>query len=236
MNVPRRFLVAGDALRGEAVESAGEELHHAARVLRLEAGERVEAFDGAGSARGAVVEIPAPGRIRLCLLEAVSPREPSRRVSLAVALLDSDAFDLVVRDGCQLGASRFVPLLAARIRPGLAKGALRRLERWQRIAAEAAKQCGRAGIPEVDEPRRLEEIVAGASPTSPVAVLDPAGAPFGSDDDGIGPITLVVGPEGGWTGEERRATEAAGILSWSLGPRILRAETAALAALARLGP
>jgi len=233
MKVPRRFFVSEGGLDGAFVRLEGEELRHALRALRLENGEQVEALDGKGRARRAKV-ILSEGGIELELAEDAPGREPVHQVTLAAALLDSDAFDLLVRDAVQLGVSRIVPLLSERVRPALARGAGKRAERWRRIARESVKQCGRARVPEVDSPVHFDRLID-APPSGICAWLDLAGLDPAPDWSVASELTLVVGPEGGWSETERRKLEGGRALVWTLGERVLRAETAAIAALARLG-
>lgn len=232
MSVPRRFLVPSEALDGATAELLGEELHHALRVLRVREGEPVELIDGAGRARSGVVADASGGRVVVRLGEDVPPRERSRSVVLAAALLDSDAWDLLLRDAVALGVARIVPLATARVRPALATGATRRIDRWNRIARESVKQCGRARVPEIVAPLALDEWLA-VPRSGGIIVLAPGGAvvPPVSDEP---EVELAVGPEGGWTEGELDAFAVAGALRWSLGDRILRAETAAVVALARI--
>jgi 16S rRNA (uracil1498-N3)-methyltransferase len=239
MNVPRRFFVSPEALAGEReIELGGEELRHAARVLRVEPGEEVELLDGLGRVRRGTVGEVATRRIVVRPGPDAPSREPARSVALAAALLDSDAFDRIVRDATQLGVSTIVPLVTERVRPGLVRGAAGRVDRWERIAREAVKQCGRARVPVVTTPAPLEELLSGRGE----AVgrrgrwLDAEGEPFGAGDDGSEPLLLFTGPEGGWTPRERERLSLFAGAAWSLGSRALRAETAALAALARVDP
>ena len=229
MNVPRRFLLTPAEVAGEVVDLAGEELRHAS-VLRLREGEEVEVCDGSGRSRRAIAIVSRRGAARLRLGEDVPSREPRLRVTLAAALLDSDAFDQIVRDATQLGAERIAPLVTEHTRPALADGARKRIERWNRIAREAVKQCGRSVVPELAAPSTLAELLA--SLPAPRLALDFDGEPEPTAAGSA--ATLFVGPEGGWSERERNDFRNAGATFWSLGARTLRAETAALVALSRL--
>ena len=165
-------------------------------------------------------------------------RESPLRLALAQGLPRADKMDAIVRMATELGATRIDPLLTARAvaRPDAARGRGRRL-RWERIAREAAKQCGRAVVPAIGEPRALADWLA-ARPAGgllvclwegearPLAAQLPAEAPSEA--------TLLVGPEGGLTAEEVAMLRAAGALVAGLGPRILRTETAGPVGLALL--
>jgi len=230
--VPRRFFVDGVLATGAEVELGPDELAHA-RVLRLEAGESVEALDGAGGAWRATVVSTAGKAVRMRLDEPAPNREPGVELDLAVALLDSDRFDLVVRSATEVGVARIVPLVTERVRPGLARGAIARRGRWERIAREAVKQCGRARIPEIAEPTGIGPLldaarVAGAAVVAAAPEGEPLQPPRGEAS------LVLVGPEGGWTATERRLLSDRGVRLWSLGSRVLRAETAAVVAAARI--
>lgn len=217
-----------------AIALSGDERHHA-RVVRLRDGEEIELFDGRGNSCRARFAIAAGGETRAVLVERLPERfrEPSTAISLAVAALKKDRFDWLVEKATELGAARITAFSAER---AVAQPSARRRERWQQIAAGAAKQCGRTVVPEVDEAEDLAAVIAGgrgrtilfheSGPRQSLAELLPAGD---------GELLLVIGPEGGFTNAELQQARAARITIASLGDRILRAETAAIAALAIAG-
>jgi 16S rRNA (uracil1498-N3)-methyltransferase len=210
----------------DAVDVAGEDGHHLARVLRLRVGETVTVADGSGGWRpyrigrvGAVVRLEAT---------AGPEREPilSPGLAVAFALTKGDKPDLVVQKLTELGVDRILPVVAERsvVRLDAAR-AQTALERWRRIAREAARQCRRATLPAVEELRPLAELAGHPG----LAVAERGGRPAAalSGPPG-GEILVLVGPEGG-LGE----AEVAALAPWArldLGPHVLRAETAALAA------
>jgi 16S rRNA (uracil1498-N3)-methyltransferase len=225
------FVASAEELTG-TVEVAGEDGHHLARVLRLRAGETVTVADGGGSWRPyRVAEVRQAGIVRL---EATGPpdREPAREPNLAVAfaLTKGEKPELVVQKLTELGVERIVPVVAERsvARPDAARAAST-LERWSRIAREAARQCRRATLPVV-EPLALLPDLAGHHG---LVVAERGGAAAGDlGSPPGGEILVVVGPEGGLSDDEVKA-----LAPWArldLGPHILRAETAALAAAALL--
>ncbi|WP_293171099.1 16S rRNA (uracil(1498)-N(3))-methyltransferase, partial [Oceanithermus sp.] len=221
MRVPR---VAVPELAPE-VELSGREAHHLVRVLRVEVGRRVRAFDGRGrEAEGEVAWIEG-GRVGLRLGEPMEAEvEPPVEVVLYVALLKGDKLADVVRAGSELGVSRFVPLVTERSVPremGRAK-----LERLRRIAVEAAKQSGRAKAPEVTEPLALTEL----APQGFGLVAHPyvSTTMDAVDWPESGAVALASGPEGGFTEAEVEHLAGLGLVPVYLGPRILRAETAPL--------
>jgi len=224
---PERIFEARAALTEEA-------RHYLRDVLRLSPGDPVELFDGRGTAWEARVE-PGFEGLALGARRAAAPGGPS--IHLLFALAKGEKCDLVVQKATELGAARLVPFAAERsvVVLDASKGA-ERAERWRRIAEEAARQCGRADVPEVAAPASLAAALA-AVPEGfrllalhgeggrPLAALGLEGAPG---------LAAVVGPEGGLTAEELAACRQAGALAASLGPRTLRAETAAIAVVALL--
>jgi len=226
--VTRRFLVPPGALDADEVRLPPEESHHAAVVLRLRRGERVVVFDGRGAE--ALVELtrvePREVRARVVARSAALPRAPEVQVTLAQGIPRGGKMDDVIRMGTEVGVARFVPLLTRRslVRPSAA-----RLARWRRIAAEAAKQSRRPTVPEVTDPLPLPALWAG-EPAGPLLV------PWEEERTGIGEVlprlgpvravTVAVGPEGGFAPEEVAEARAHGAVTVSLGPTILRTETA----------
>lgn len=226
-----RLVLRGAALAiGEFVVSAAEAKH--ARVARVVMGEPLELLDLDGSV----------GIGRLVCWEGVTCRvavdrverergEPAVPVVLAVGVLHTAAFDWLVEKATELGATAIVPLLTERVQ-GRRHDA--RIERWQRIAEAAVAQCGRSRAPQVAEPQRFAAFVSAASGLRLVAERDAPPLASVLEIGGAG-MTVLVGPEGGLTDRETAAVHAAGFLGLPLGPRTLRAETAAIAALAVVG-
>jgi 16S rRNA (uracil1498-N3)-methyltransferase len=226
-----RFFVPG-ALDGGVVALPERIAHQATAVLRLRPGDPVVLFDGRGGEWSA--ELRAAGRdVSARLLERRFPaREPALRIALGQAVLKADRFEWVLQKGTELGVAAFQPLLTRRTVPGGGG----RLERWRRIVVEAAEQCGRCVVPDVAEPARFEDVLSRPAPTvllweneqrqSFPAALAAARAQAAGGET----VRLLVGPEGGFDPDEARAALDAGAFPGSLGPRILRSETAALAA------
>ncbi|TBH21774.1 16S rRNA (uracil(1498)-N(3))-methyltransferase [Thermus thermamylovorans] len=202
------------------------ESRHLLEVLRARVGDRFTVFDAEREALAEVVELGPPVRYRL-LEERRPEREVGVEVALYPALLKGDKLAEVVRAATELGATRIQPLITRHSVPkGMGEGKLRRL---QAIAVEAAKQSGRLRVPEVLPPIPLGEVpeaaqglVAHVGASALVReVLDP-----------LKPLALAVGPEGGFAEEEVELLQEKGFLPVTLGRRILRAETAAIALLA----
>lgn len=213
----------------------GPEAHHLATVLRVRPGAPVEAFDGKGRQASGVVSVVSREGVTLSLGEPEAARvEAPLSLTLAVALLKGDKLSGVVRQGTELGVSRFV-LLSTRFadRASLSGNRLTRLER---VAEEAARQSGRVAVPAVEGPLPLERLEWEGA-----ALVAHVGAERSLSDllsDGIlegrSAATVVTGPEGGLADDEVEALEGRGAHVLSLGPRILRAETAPVAVAAAL--
>lgn len=208
---------------------------HLSRVLRLAVGSAVEVFDGRGTAMDGVVASASATAavVRLGERRMAAP-EPPARIEIVQALLKGDAMDAVVRDATVLGASLIRPVTTARtnVPPRAARGAL---ERWQRVAVAAAKQCGRATLPAIAPVEPLVHVLPRARESGATCLL--LVEPSLTVDDGSGtppseqPLWLAIGPEGGWTVEEVERARAETWRPWSLAPVTLRAEHVTLAAL-----
>jgi 16S rRNA (uracil1498-N3)-methyltransferase len=229
----RRLHLPPDRLGEGRAELTPEARHYLEHVLRLAPGAELEVFDG----RGAV--FPARVDPAFTTLSLGPRRETPRRgapIWLLFALAKGEKADLVVQKATELGAERLVPFAADRsvVRLAPDKGE-ERAGRWRRIAEEAARQSGRADVPDVAAPRGLEAALAELPPAFTPLVFHPGGVSLAAlDAPAAGGLAAVVGPEGGLTDEELRACERAGARRMSLGPRVLRAETAAIVAVALL--
>ena len=238
--MPRLF-VPPERLHGERVTLAGEEHRRVCRVLRLQEGDRLTLFDGEGVECEAVLAAPTSRSVEAVIVgrrAVAAPAGPP--VTLLVGLTKGERMELVVQKATELGVARLVPVVTARAVPRLeAERAAGRRARWLTIAREAARQCGRADAPAIDEitpfARALEAVPAAA-----LKLLfweDAAGVPLRACLPATMPaqVALAVGPEGGFAPEEVAAAETAGFRRVGLGPRTLRAETAAIVALALVG-
>ncbi|MEK7405846.1 MAG: RsmE family RNA methyltransferase [Acidobacteriota bacterium] len=220
----RRFFV--DAVHHGRALLAGDEVHHLRKVLRAERGQRFELSDN-HSVYLAEIEDFGKDQVVFRVLDKLPAEEPPRRVTLYAALFKFDRFEWLVEKATELGAGRIVPVAAERTEKGLDQAAVKRLERWRRIAREASQQAHRARLPEIAPPIPFAEALA--DPSAHRLFLDKTGTVTHFP---VSAVALLVGPEGGWTDAERAAALAAGWTAVSLGPLILRAETAAIAALA----
>ncbi len=229
----KRVLLA-EAWEGEH-QLEGARFHHLATVLRVRVGDALEVFDGKGQVFDATVVTLGAESLTVRLSQPRSA-PPTRQVTIVQGLPKADKLELVLQKGTELGASAFLPVSTARSVVKLEGREDKKLERWRRIVEEAARQCGRFDVPAVLEPRPLKGLtLAGTT----LLVLDEAEhtRTLSSALEGLGPsqpVALVIGPEGGLDRAEVDALRAAGAVSVTLGPLILRTETAALAALAVL--
>jgi 16S rRNA (uracil1498-N3)-methyltransferase len=244
----RRFYAPPEqfAPDGATVVLAREETLHLLSVLRLKAGDEAFVFDGAGREYACVVVGEGGRRAETATLEVREEVEPQRPESpldltLAVALLKGEKFDLVVQKATELGAWRIVPVVTKRADVRLREGrdVADRVARWRRLALEAAKQSGRARLPEVCAPVEFTALVATGE--GGADGVDEERRLFFTERGGRGladtvhewgtrpaKLTALVGAEGGWDDEEIARAADAGWLAVTFGGRVLRAETAAI--------
>lgn len=212
------------------VLSPGES-HHLATVLRAVPGDRFELFDGKGRRAVAAVEVVDSSAARL-VIESELPGDPESRSGefvLASAVPKGERFDWLVEKATELGVSRLVPISTARsvVEPRETK-----LERLRATIVAAAKQCGRSRLMELDPLTTWRDVVAQLIPGSATVVAHPDGGEVGSvwtNPAFDGGCLALIGPEGGFTAEEIADATAAGAIPISLGPTILRTETAGMA-------
>jgi 16S rRNA (uracil1498-N3)-methyltransferase len=231
----RRLFVPGERLAGPEVTLAGPEHRHVARVLRARPGATLTLFDGAGGeVEAEVVRVERDETVlRLGTRRAVAG--PAVAITLLCAVPRGPRMDLLVQKTAELGVARVVPILTERsvARPDAEVG---RRARWEKIAREAARQCGRADVPTVDAPVSLTAALALAGlPARRLALYEGERARSlraALADTGRAPTALLVGPEGGFAAAEVAAATAAGFEAVGLGDRILRVETAAIVAVA----
>jgi 16S rRNA (uracil1498-N3)-methyltransferase len=230
-----RFLVAQDLAEASELLLSSELAHRAARVLRLRPGDQVVLFDGSGLEAEAVVTAISAREVGLRILQrSTPPREAPVRVVLYQALIAATRFELVLEKGTELGVQAFVPTVCARCtsRPAPAHALAGKLARWRAVTVAAAEQSGRTRLPEVSKPLPLEEALA-SSPGPKLFAWEHAVEPLPKVLEHLQElhpqaVSLFVGPEGGFTAEEAALARSCGAVAVSLGPRTLRAETAAI--------
>jgi 16S rRNA (uracil1498-N3)-methyltransferase len=222
----RHRIYTREPLAGD-VTIGGEELHHAVRVVRVREGEEVELFDGQGHAASGIVQSSGSEGLVVRVEKPIDSRESPIGVDLAMAIIQLEKFELVLQKATELGVRSIIPIVTDRVevRPERYRS---KQERWEKIVFEATKQSGRAVIPKLEAASKFDEIVnrdgikiifdADVAPTS---VLSPQSS------------VLLIGPEGGWSEREITLARDRGCVFEQLGPRRLRAETAAIVACDR---
>jgi 16S rRNA (uracil1498-N3)-methyltransferase len=225
----RRFIA--DELHQDRAALTGSHAVHLARVLRARVGQEFDIAAGEQVRQGRIVSI-ADDRVEF-ELGSVLDSVAIRQVCLALAVFKFDRFEWAIEKCTELGASRLVPVIARRTDSHLATAAQKRVERWRRIALEASEQSRRSAIPEIPDPMKLSNYLSGEQSASRIVLAETESEVQLRDlSAGTGAIALAIGPEGGWTSEELQLFSRAGWTSASLGSTILRAETAAISALA----
>jgi 16S rRNA (uracil1498-N3)-methyltransferase len=225
----------------QTVTLAADEARHLRDVLRLKIGDEVYVFDGTGHEFRCTVSSSARDSAELRIDAEVEPAKPESQLqlNLGVALLKGEKFDLVVQKATELGVKKIVPLITryADIHLRDETDAGKRVARWQRIALEAAKQSGRAFVPEVSSPVSFDSILVGTKSADLCLMFSERGGSalnsLVSEPDPRS-VTALVGSEGGWSDEEIELARAQSFHIVTLGGRILRAETAAIAITALL--
>lgn len=223
-------------LEAGEVRLIGPEAHHLVQVLRVRPGDAVEAFDGGGlEAKGVVARVEGPAVVLRLAKPRVTAREAAVPVTLAPALLKGDKLAEVVRQATELGAVGFIPFVSRYCE--VRELSAQRLDRWRRVAREAAKQSGRSVVPAVSAPvplKQLPELAKRMILAHPGATNTLADALRSSPLVPGQPLLGVTGPEGGLSDEEVAYLVARGAAAVRLGPRVLRAETAPVALLSAL--
>lgn len=234
-----RFFVLSEQAEGGRVTITGSDVKHIGRVLRLDIGDIITCVDETGRELMAVIK-DINNHAVICDItgETMSRAEPPVKVTLCQGLPKGEKMEFVIQKCCELGVHRIIPVDCARtvVRLDDKKAAQRQI-RWQRVAAEAAKQARRGSIPQVAE---LIDFTAALSQMPPDALAllpweeeGQAGLKAALQPCSAGrEVWLFVGPEGGFTAGEVERARQAGCRTVTLGPRILRTETAAIAALA----
>jgi|ERR1051326_356343 16S rRNA (uracil1498-N3)-methyltransferase len=207
------------------VTVGGDEFHHSIRVVRLREGEAVEVFDRSGKMAHAIVESIAKDHAVLNIGDEIASRESSLDVALAMAIIQLEKFELVLQKATELGVRAIIPLVTDRIELRAERYAGKH-ERWERIVFEAVKQSGRSVVPSIESPTSFDDAIARAG----FKILCDADVPP-STAQPRDRATIFVGPEGGWSERELALARDHDAHFQRLGPRRLRAETAAIAAL-----
>ncbi len=223
----RRFYAPPENFKNENVFLSEEETRHLRDVLRLRENETVRVFDGENLEFICEIENIEKRQTVLKIIEKTEPSAPMSNLdlTLAVALLKGEKFDLVIQKAVELGVKNFVPLITKRCDVKI-KDADKKRERWRKIALEASKQSGRADLMKIETPVYFEKFIRNSNGTK-ILFSERGGKNFSQISE-TKKITAVIGSEGGWEDAEIESAKANGFQIVTLGGRILRAETAAI--------
>ncbi|MFH0840039.1 MAG: 16S rRNA (uracil(1498)-N(3))-methyltransferase [Candidatus Omnitrophota bacterium] len=236
-----RFYVPPEAVKNGKIYAGKDESRHISSVMRLKEGDEVTVFDGSGKEYTGRIESVRNKNVIINIEKTVaSPIEPSVRVTLAQVLIKKDKMDYIVEKATELGALEIIPLETGRtvVRPDKAAGG-HKFERWQRIAIEAAKQCGRRDLPKIKKINTFDEMLD-IFPQYDMVLMPclseetiPLNKAITSAKDPKN-ILLLIGPEGDFTPDEIERARQKGAILVSLGNLVLKSDTAAVAALAMI--
>jgi 16S rRNA (uracil1498-N3)-methyltransferase len=227
-SAPRLFIDA-ELSEGQSLEISGPSAHYLLGVMRLKVGALLTLFDDRTGEYAATITDVRKRDLTLSIERKLRPRENGPDLWLCQALIKKDRLDWIVEKSCELGISRFVPVLTARCVVDKLKE-----DRMRAHVIEAAEQCERNALPMIAPLEKLEQLLKGWPQNRTLFFCDErGGAPFGSAlEESSGPAAILIGPEGGFTSQENAAIRACPqSVAVSLGPRILRTDTAAVAAI-----
>jgi 16S rRNA (uracil1498-N3)-methyltransferase len=228
--VTRRRWIA-DEVSGNSAALIGTHAEHLSRVLRAKVGQEFDIASGDEVRRGRITRIESD-RVEFELAELIPVASPPQ-ITLVLSIFKFDRMEWAIEKCTELGVARIVPVIARRTESHLADAAAKRSERWQRIARQAAEQSRRTSPPEVSQPIKLKDALGLAGNTR--ILLSESEKDLRLKDalqSATTDVILALGPEGGWTDSELDHFRDAGWVSTSLGDTVLRAETAAIAAVA----
>jgi len=227
----RRRWIA-DEVSGDRAALVGAHATHLVKVLRAQLGQQFDISTVSGVREGRIVNI-APERVEFELEDLLDAAQVLD-LTLLLSIFKFDRMEWAIEKCVELGVARIIPVIARRTESHLAAAAVKRSERWRKIAVQAVEQSRRTHLPQISAPAKLTEAVKSHSGTRVVLseVEHTRTLKSAFVDHSTGSITLAIGPEGGWTSEELQSFVQAGWISASLGNTILRVETAAIAAVA----
>lgn len=240
-----RFYIPASDWNLENLALSAEEAHHCIDVMRCREGDRVIVFNGEGTEVEAEITAASKKLVELRSLLVGQTNRPPAALTLGQAIPKGKNMDLIIQKATELGASTIVPLLSERTVVQIDKDDLeKKRQKWQRVAIEACKQCGQNWLPTVETPLSVEAFVKRAGdPFRVVAAISPEAKTLktilqewdGENESRPAAATLLIGPEGDFTPAEISTSLSAGFSPLSLGPIILRSETAAIYALSVVG-
>lgn len=235
-----RFYVPQAQIEKGLLKVEGSEVRHIRRVLRLKVGDRLVLFDGSAKEYEGIIVEESPSSVVMKVENILSPaKESPLEITLAQSLLKGEKMEYLIQKATELGIKKIIPFFSSRSVPLLDKSKrLRRYHRWEKIAIEACKQCGRIAVPKVEPLQNYSEML-GMAPSEALRLIlwEKEGQGLKEVLDGSKgktEIFFVVGPEGGMSDEEVGEAQKAGFIPITLGKRILRSETAGLCLLSVL--
>lgn len=231
----RRFFAPPESFKEDTVLLDPEETHHLVRVLRLGEGARVQVFDGQGRNYAAVLQqVDSRGALLKVVEELALWGESPLDLTLGIGLAKGEALDAVVRQATEMGVKLIAPFISERSEQVSPERAARRQRRWQRLAQESLKSCRRSSLPRIALPQDLAGVLAGPEEMKIIFWEEERGRGLQGllGQSRPGSVRALIGPEGGFSAQEAAQARDAGFQSVSLGPRLLKVPTAALAALA----
>jgi 16S rRNA (uracil1498-N3)-methyltransferase len=227
-----RLFLDGIIQPAKSVHVSGEKAHYISTVLRCKIHDTLIVTDSTGAAYSARISAITKKEATLVIIEPFcQDNEPPIDIMLLQGLLKGEKMNLVIQKATELGVTEIVPIITERsqIRE------TRKVQRWQKIAGEASRQCGRNRIPLIHEPAAFEAAIASQRLNKGIIFWEQSGAPFSSALEslqGQKQIVLCIGPEGGFSEQEIEAAKERGLIVSALGKRIFRAETAAIVSIA----
>lgn len=234
----KRFFAEHIGEKEKTALISGSELHHLKDVLRLKKGDKVIVFDGKGLEFIGNIETVGKDEVRIIIEKQLYDSKESRfEIILAQGIARGEKMDIIIQKATELGVSRIIPFAASRVVPKFRGGEqiAKKTKRWQRIALEAAKQCRRDIVPQIEEPTTFAEVLKRYShcPERHIKLISWEGEKNNILKDilkpeGFSGCVVLIGPEGGFSEDEVIEAKKAGFLPVTLGPRILRTETAAI--------
>jgi 16S rRNA (uracil1498-N3)-methyltransferase len=234
----RRFFIEPTQINNPVVSIEGSEAKHIKNVLRLKPGDMIRLFDGSGIEYEAVIEYLSAGRAELCIRRKLSTTAESPvQLIVSQGFLKQKKMDNLIRPLCELGMTKWMPFISERSVPQPDKKRLAaRMERWEKIAKESFKQCRRSVLPTICSPVPFDEVLQYGQSCEHKIIFWEEAAPVldrtrvTAKPHPIDRVLIVLGPEGGFSEQEIKKAKNFGFTVSRLGPRILRAETASIAA------
>ena len=235
-----RFFIPPEAVKGNKIVISGREAHHILDVMRLQASDNVVTFDGTGKEYAGVIKEISRNSLTVEIAETrISSEKITSEITLLQALPKKEKMDYIVEKSTELGVHSILPVVTARTIPDWDEAKKRaQAERWRKIATEAAKQCGRVDIPAISPIAAFTDAVNEFTHFDMrlIAVLNNETISIKEAMKGfeLGKIVIAIGPEGDFTADETKSAQKNGFKAISLGPRVLKSDTAGLALLSIL--